>query len=75
MKRDPVDLKIVAALQRDGRMTKLKLAETVALSPAACWERLRRMEAAGVIKGHEIGTARERVAPLRSLSFRPASDF
>lgn len=54
MKLDPIDLKIVAALQRDGRMTKLKLklAETVALSPAVCWERLRRMEAAGVIKGY-----------------------
>ena len=52
MKLDPIDQKIVAALQRDGRMTKLKLAETVALSPAACWERLRRMEEAGVIKGY-----------------------
>jgi Lrp/AsnC family transcriptional regulator of ectoine degradation len=52
MKLDPIDLKIIAGLQRDGRMTKLKLAETVALSPAACWERLRRMEQAGVIKGY-----------------------
>jgi len=52
MKLDPIDLKIVAALQRDGRMTKLKLAEMVALSPAACWERMRRMEEAGVIKGY-----------------------
>jgi len=52
MKLDPIDLKILAALQRDGRMTKLKLAETAALSPAACWERLRRMEEAGVIKGY-----------------------
>lgn len=55
MKLDPIDLKIVAALQRDGRMTKLKLAETVALSGAACWERLRRMEAANVIKGYRSG--------------------
>lgn len=52
MKLDPIDLKIVAALRRDGRMTKLKLAERVALSPAACWERLRRMEESGVIKGY-----------------------
>jgi Lrp/AsnC family transcriptional regulator of ectoine degradation len=52
MKLDTIDLKIVAALQRDGRMTKLKLAEAVALSPAACWERLRRLESGGVIKGY-----------------------
>ncbi|KRE24396.1 hypothetical protein ASE66_03965 [Bosea sp. Root483D1] len=60
MKLDPIDLKIVAALQCDRRMTKLKLAETVALSPAACWERLRRMDAAGVIKGIPLAEAHSR---------------
>ncbi|WP_200878144.1 AsnC family transcriptional regulator [Bosea sp. LC85] len=30
MKLDTIDLKIVAALRRDGRMTKLKLAQKVA---------------------------------------------
>lgn len=34
VKLDPIDLKIVAALRRDGRMTKLELAEIVMLSPA-----------------------------------------
>jgi Lrp/AsnC family transcriptional regulator of ectoine degradation len=52
MKLDKIDLKILAALQRDGRMTKLRLAEAVNLSPTACWERLSRLEKAGVITGY-----------------------
>lgn len=49
---DETDVRILAALQRDGRMTKLKLAETVHLSPSPCWERLRRLESAGIIAGY-----------------------
>jgi Lrp/AsnC family transcriptional regulator, regulator of ectoine-degradation genes len=52
MKLDKIDLKILAALQIDGRMTKLKLAEAVNLSPTACWERLSRLEKSGVITGY-----------------------
>ena len=52
MKLDELDLKILTALQREGRMTKLKLAETVHLSPTPVWERLRRLEQAGVISGY-----------------------
>jgi len=52
LKLDRIDLKILGALQRDGRMTKLALAATVNLSAAACWERLRRLEAAEVISGY-----------------------
>lgn len=49
---DETDIRILAALQRDGRMTKVKLAETVHLSPSPCWERLRRLEDAGLIAGY-----------------------
>lgn len=52
VKLDKLDLKILAALERDGRMTKVKLAETVNLSVSPCWERLKRLEHAGVIKGY-----------------------
>ncbi len=52
LKLDRIDLKILGALERDGRMTKLALAATVNLSAAACWERLRRLEAAEVISGY-----------------------
>jgi Lrp/AsnC family transcriptional regulator, regulator of ectoine-degradation genes len=52
MKLDKIDLKILAALQRDGRITKIRLAEAVNLSPTACWERLSRLEKSGVITGY-----------------------
>lgn len=50
---DETDIRILAALQQDGRMTKVKLAETVNLSPSPCWERLRRLEDAGLIAGYQ----------------------
>jgi Lrp/AsnC family transcriptional regulator, regulator of ectoine-degradation genes len=53
VKLDKSDLAILAALQRDGRMTKLRLAEVAGLSPTACWDRLRRLEDAGIIGGYE----------------------
>lgn len=52
LKLDRIDLNILAALQRDGRMTKLDLAAAVNLSASACWERLRRLEKSGVISGY-----------------------
>jgi DNA-binding Lrp family transcriptional regulator len=57
MKRPPaldhIDVKILAALQRDGRTTVQKLAETVGLSPRASLERVRRLESAGIISGYQ----------------------
>jgi DNA-binding Lrp family transcriptional regulator len=50
---DRTDIKILSALQRNGRSTIQKLAERVGLSPRACLERVRRLEAAGVITGYQ----------------------
>jgi Lrp/AsnC family transcriptional regulator, regulator of ectoine-degradation genes len=50
---DRIDIKILSALQRDGRSTNEKLAAAVALSPRACLERVRRLEAAGIIVGYQ----------------------
>lgn len=52
IKLDPLDIKILGALQNEGRMTKVRLAETVGLSVSPCWERLRRLERQGVISGY-----------------------
>jgi len=62
MKLDKIDLKILAALQSDGRMTKLRLAEAVNLSPTACWERLSRLEKSGVITGYTARINADRLA-------------
>ncbi|HSK40343.1 MAG TPA: Lrp/AsnC family transcriptional regulator [Arenibaculum sp.] len=52
MKLDALDLKILEALQNDGRITKLRLAEQVSLSPSACFERVRRLERNGYVRGY-----------------------
>jgi DNA-binding Lrp family transcriptional regulator len=49
---DRIDISVLAALQREGRSTIQKLAEAVGLSPRACLERVRRLEAAGIIAGY-----------------------
>ena len=49
---DGFDLKILAALQKDGRITNVALAEAVALSPSQCARRLQRLEEAGAVRGY-----------------------
>lgn len=50
---DKIDLKILNALQTDGRISNLKLAETVALSPTAVLARTQRLLREGFILGFE----------------------
>ncbi|MCP1336895.1 Lrp/AsnC family transcriptional regulator [Futiania mangrovi] len=59
---DNRDLQILSVLQRDGRIKKSALAAEINLSPAACWERLTRLEQAGVIAGYRAEVALDRVA-------------
>ena len=58
---DRIDRKILAALQRDGRITNAALATEVALSPSACLARVRRLEAMGVITGYGAQVAIEKL--------------
>lgn len=50
---DAIDRKILAALQHDGRMSNLKLAEAVSLSPTAVLARTQRLIRDGFIMGFE----------------------
>jgi Lrp/AsnC family transcriptional regulator, leucine-responsive regulatory protein len=50
---DKIDLKILNALQSDGRISNLKLAEVVALSPTAVLARTQRLQRDGYILGYE----------------------
>jgi Lrp/AsnC family transcriptional regulator, regulator of ectoine-degradation genes len=52
MKLDRYDLAILRILARDGRITKSRLAEEVNLSISPAWERVRRLEESGVIRGY-----------------------
>src|SRR3546814_20899795 len=48
---DQSDRRILAALQDDGRISNAALAKLVGLSPAACFERVRRLRQQGLIRG------------------------
>ena len=58
---DGIDVKILSTLQRNGRSTIRKLAETVGLTPRPCLERVRRLEAAGIIVGYQAVLQLERL--------------
>ena len=50
---DRIDKRILAHLQEDGRISNLKLAEAVALSPTAVLARVQRLTREGYILGYE----------------------
>jgi len=50
MALDEIDLKILAALQKDARISNQLLAECVGLSPSPCLRRVRQLEEDGVIR-------------------------
>ncbi len=51
-KLDPIDRKIMAELQADGRMTNVELARRVGISAPPCLRRVRTLEEAGFIRGY-----------------------
>jgi Lrp/AsnC family leucine-responsive transcriptional regulator len=48
---DRIDLLILEALRRNGRITYQALSDQVGLSPRPCLERVKRLEQKGVIRG------------------------
>lgn len=50
MKLDPVDYKILEILQRDGRIANFRLAKKVGLTPTPTLARVKKLEAAGLIR-------------------------
>ena len=51
---DGTDRKILRALQQDARASLQQIGQTVGLSSSPCWERIRKMEQAGVIQGYTV---------------------
>jgi Lrp/AsnC family transcriptional regulator of ectoine degradation len=66
-KLDAIDIRILDAIQRDGRITKLALAEAVGLSPTPCWMRLRKLEKAGIVSGYHAKVAIRSIAPVATV--------
>jgi len=51
---DPVDRRLLKVLQEDGRISNAELARRCNLSPAACFERVRRLRERKVITGYAV---------------------
>ena len=60
-KLDERDIRILSILQHEGRISKSDLAKRVNLSNSPCWERLKRMESAGIIAGYGAHIALEKL--------------
>jgi Lrp/AsnC family transcriptional regulator, leucine-responsive regulatory protein len=58
---DPIDCRIVDALQEDGRLTNLELADRIGLSPSPCLRRVKRLERDGYISGYRAVLQRNRL--------------
>lgn len=61
MNLDETDVKILAELQRDARLSNVELAERVHLSPSPCLRRTKRLEESGVIRGYRADLDRSLV--------------
>jgi DNA-binding Lrp family transcriptional regulator len=48
--QDAIDMRILRALQDNGRLSNQDLADQVALSPSACLRRVRTLEEEGLIR-------------------------
>jgi len=60
---DNRDLEILRILAREGRITKAELASRINLSPTPCWERLKRLEKAGIIEGYHAEISLKALGP------------
>jgi len=63
MRLDARDLDILRVLADEGRITKADLATRVGLSASPCWERLRRLEKAGLIEGYHARISLKKLGP------------
>ncbi len=67
---DPIDLRILAVLQRNGRISNNDLAQEVGLSPSPCLRRARMLEDTGVIHRYAAVLAPSEVGLPRTFFAR-----
>ena len=60
---DRTDLEILTILARNGRISKSELARQVGLVATSCWERMKRLEEAGVITGYRTDVSMRALGP------------
>lgn len=65
---EPIDVRILDALQADGRLTNQALSDEVGLSTSPCWRRVRQLEESGVVSGYRATIDRQKIG-LGVLAF------
>lgn len=81
MKIDGLDMRILSALQRDGRTPRTALAEVFGVRPPEISERINKLEALGVISGYHAHVDASRIPGIVlvhvavGISNREADDF
>ncbi len=60
---DDRDIRILTVLSQNGRITKSALAEAVGLSATPCWERLKKLEKAGLIARYRAEIDLKKLGP------------
>ncbi|QDL92056.1 Lrp/AsnC family transcriptional regulator [Paroceanicella profunda] len=63
LRLDDRDIRILELLSREARLSKAELARRINLSPTPCWERLKRLEAAGIIRSYRAEVSLRGLAP------------
>ena len=63
MKLDARDIAILQILSTEGRIAKTALADRVGLSPTPCWDRMQRLEKAGLIEGYRAEISLRKLGP------------
>jgi Lrp/AsnC family leucine-responsive transcriptional regulator len=51
---DKIDFQILQILQRKARIPNVEVARTIGMAPSAVLERIKKLEAQGVIQGYEV---------------------
>jgi Lrp/AsnC family leucine-responsive transcriptional regulator len=51
---DKIDLQILEILQKKARIPNVEVARTIGMAPSAVLERIKKLEASGVIQGYEV---------------------
>jgi Lrp/AsnC family leucine-responsive transcriptional regulator len=65
---DEIDARILTIIQKDARISNAEIARQVGMAPSAIFERIRKLEAQGVIQGYETRLS-PRALDLRLLAF------
>jgi Lrp/AsnC family transcriptional regulator, regulator of ectoine-degradation genes len=63
MELDQRDIEILGVLSTEGRISKAELAERVGLSATPCWNRLKRLEKAGIIESYRAEINLKKIGP------------